>query len=304
MNDIGPTDQTVLVTGGAGFIGSHVVDALVSDNEVRAIDNLSTGKRGNVHPEATLIEGDIRDSERLHNAMEGVDIVFHQAAQVSVARSVETPQESFSVNTAPSLAVLEHARKQGCRVVIASSCAIYGDPTTTPISESDPKDPQSPYGVEKLTVDRYTRLYHELYDVEAIALRYFNVYGPRQSGGDYSGVIGIFKDQATSGEPLTVEGDGTQTRDFIHVDDVVRANLLAAETEAVGEVYNVGTGTTVTIKGLAELIRECSGADVPIQHVAGRDGDIEESQADISKIREHMGFAPTVSLTDGLESLF
>ena len=303
MTDTGPTDQTVLVTGGAGFIGSHLVDSLVADNDVRVIDDLSTGKRENVHPDATLIEADLRNSDALLDALDGVDVVFHQAAQVSVQRSVESPRKSFSTNTVPSLEILDHARERGFRVVIASSCAIYGDPIDTPIDESHRTEPQSPYGLEKLTVDRYARLYHELYGVESIALRYFNVYGPRQSGGDYSGVIGIFNRQAMADEPLTVEGDGRQTRDFVHVDDVVRANLLAAETEAVGEAYNVGTGTTVTIKGLAELINDLSGTDASIQHVDGREGDIEESQADVSKIRNRMGFEPTIDLADGLELL-
>ena len=303
MSDIGPTDQTVLVTGGAGFIGSHLVDSLVVDNDVRVIDDLSTGKRDDVHPDATLIEADVRDEEALLTALDGVDVVFHQAAQVSVTRSVESPRESFSTNTTPSLTILDFAREHGFRVVIASSCAIYGDPDTTPIAESHRTDPRSPYGLEKLTVDRYARLYHDLYGVESVALRYFNVYGPRQSGGDYSGVISIFERQAMVDEPLTVEGDGSQTRDFVHVDDVVRANLLAAETEAVGEAYNVGTGSTITIKELAALIRDLSGTSAPIQHVEGREGDIEESQADISKIRTRMGFEPTIELADGLEML-
>lgn len=303
MSDIGPTDQTVLVTGGAGFIGSHLVDSLVVDNDVRVIDDLSTGKRDNVHPDATLIEADVRDEDALLTALDGVDVVFHQAAQVSVTRSVESPRESFSTNTTPSLTILDRAREHGFRVVIASSCAIYGDPDTTPIAESHRTDPRSPYGLEKLTVDRYVRLYHDLYGVESVALRYFNVYGPRQSGGDYSGVISIFKRQAMADEPLTVEGDGSQTRDFVHVDDVVRANLLAAETEAVGEAYNVGTGSTITIKELAALIRDLSGTSAPIQHVEGREGDIEKSQADISKIRTRMGFEPTIELARGLEML-
>jgi len=304
MSKHGPKNKTVLVTGGAGFIGSHLVDSLVPNNEVRVLDNFSTGSHENLNSEAEVIETDLRNEKATENALQDVDLVFHQAAQVSVTRSIEQPQESFSNNLAATLNILEQARTNDFRVVLASSCAIYGDPEETPVPESHPKDPQSPYGLEKLTVDRYARLYHDLYDVETVALRYFNVYGPRQSGGDYSGVISIFKRQAENDEPLTVEGDGEQTRDFVHVDDVVRANLLAAETDRVGEAYNVGTGSTVTIRELAEQIRAVSGSDSDICHVDGRDGDIERSQADIGRIRSRMRFESKISLTEGLQSLF
>lgn len=304
MSEVGPQDETVLVTGGAGFIGSHLVDRLVLNNEVRVLDNFSTGSHTNLNPEAELIETDLRNEAATERALQDVDVVFHQAAQVSVTRSVEQPQESFSNNLAATLNILEQARTNDFRVVLASSCAIYGEPEETPIDELDPKDPTSPYGLEKLTVDRYARLYHDLYDVETVALRYFNVYGPRQSGGDYSGVISIFKEQAENDEPLTVEGDGDQTRDFVYIDDIVHANLLAAETDHVGAAYNVGTGTTVTIRELAEQIRDVSGSNSEIKHVEEREGDIERSQADIGRIRNRMGYEPTVSLSEGLHSLF
>jgi UDP-glucose 4-epimerase len=303
MNELGPTNQTILVTGGAGFIGSHLVDSLVSDNRVRVIDNFSTGSQNNINPEAEVIEADLRNEDATANALENVDLVFHQAAQVSVTRSIERPEESFSNNLAATLNILEQARNKDFRVVLASSCAIYGDPKQTPISESDKKDPQSPYGLEKLTVDRYARLYHEIYNTETVALRYFNVYGPRQSGGDYSGVISIFKQQAENDQSLTVEGDGKQTRDFVHVDDVVRANLLAAETDHVGAAYNVGTGSTVTIRKLAEQIKNISGSNSDIRHVEQREGDIRQSQADIERIQDQLGFEPTISLAEGLRSL-
>lgn len=303
MNELGPTNQTILVTGGAGFIGSHLVDSLVSDNRVRVIDNFSTGSQNNINPEAEVIEADLRNEDATANALENVDLVFHQAAQVSVTRSIERPEESFSNNLAATLNILEQARNKDFRVVLASSCAIYGDPKETPISESDKKDPQSPYGLEKLTVDRYARLYHEIYNTETVALRYFNVYGPRQSGGDYSGVISIFKQQAENDQSLTVEGDGKQTRDFVHVDDVVRANLLAAETDYVGAAYNVGTGSTVTIRKLAEQIKNISGSNSDIRHVEQREGDIRQSQADIERIQDQLGFEPTISLAEGLRSL-
>ena len=298
-----PTGKTVLVTGGAGFIGSSIVDALVADNDVRVLDNLTGGQRGRVHPDATFIEGDLRDDETVARAMADVDLVFHEAALVSVAESVEAPLASHDINVDGTLAVLEAARDTGARVVLASSAAIYGHPEYTPIDEEHPTDPSSPYGLEKLTVDEYARLYHELYDLETVALRYFNVYGPGQAAGDYSAVISVFLDQARAGEPITVNGDGTQTRDFVHISDVVRANLLAAETDAVGEAFNVGTGETVTIRELAETIRDVVGSDSEIVHRDPRPGDIDQSQADISKIETQLGYKPTMSLTDGLSTL-
>jgi len=293
-------DKTVLVTGGAGFVGSHIADAHLPDNEVRILDNFSSGTRANVPEAATVIEGDIRDDDALAEAMDGIDIVFHQAAIVSVARSVEEPTTSNAVNEQGTLAVLEEARRQDARVVFASSAAIYGAPETLPITEDEPKDPSSPYGLEKLTSDHYCRLYADLYDLPTVALRYFNIYGPRQSGGDYAGVIKAFNDQARDGGPLTVHGDGEQTRDFVNVADVVQANVLAASTDATGEAFNVGTGSRTTIRRLAEIIRDEVDPTAEITHVDARDGDIRHSAADISKARERLGLEPTISLADGL----
>lgn len=298
-----PTSKTVLVTGGAGFVGSHLVDALVRENDVRILDDLSTGKRSNVNDDATLIEGDIRDSETLRRATEDVDLIFHEAGVVSVQQSVEDPIQANEVNLDATLALLERARELDARVVLASSCAIYGQPTEIPVSEDEPFSPSSPYGLQKSALDHYARLYEELYGLETVALRYFNIYGPRQSSGDYSGVISIFKRQATNGEPITVDGDGEQTRDFVHVDDVVRANLLAATTDHVGEAYNVGTGASVTIKELAETIRDVSGSSSDVVHTDPRQGDIAESKADISKARDKLGYEPTIPLDEGISSL-
>lgn len=303
MTTRGPSNQTVLVTGGAGFIGSHLVDRLIQSNEVRVLDNLSTGSRTNPPADAELVVGDVRDTELLSELTQDIDIVFHQAAQVSVQRSIEDPSESFSTNLEPTVELLELARKRGFRVVVASSCAIYGDPVYTPIDEEHRTSPNSPYGLEKLTLDRYTQLYNDLYDVETVALRYFNVYGPRQSASDYSGVIGIFREQAANGDDLTVEGDGQQTRDFIHVDDVIQANMYAAETKETGHAYNVGTGSATSIQELAETVQSLSESTPDIAHVEGRTGDIAESRADITKIQDKMGFEPDVSLREGLRSL-
>ena len=295
--------RTVLVTGGAGFIGSHIVDELVGANDVRVLDDLSTGQEGHLHPDATLVRGDVCDPTALAEAMDGVDLVFHEAANASVARSVDDPVASHRVNTAGTLGLFERARAVDARVVMASSTAIYGDPTEIPVTEDEPTTPQSPYGVEKLTGDHYARVYHDLYGLETVALRYFNVYGPRQAGGDYSGVITTFLEQACAGQDITVEGDGSQIRDFVHVSDVVRVNLLAAATDAVGEAYNVGTGRSVSILELAELVRDLSGSRSEIVHVDERPGDIRASRADISKAKASLGFEPTVSLREGLAGL-
>jgi UDP-glucose 4-epimerase len=303
MPDYELSGKTVLVTGGAGFIGSHIVDAVADRNDVRVLDSLSTGSRDRLPPEAELVEGDIRDRETLETAMEGVDVVFHKAAMVSVPASVEQPVACHEVNGTATLTLLEAARANDSRVVFASSAAIYGHPDGVPISETAPKRPASPYGLEKLTGDYYTRIYADRYGLDTVSLRYFNVYGPRQTGGQYSGVISTFLDQARSGDPITVEGDGEQTRDFVHVDDVVQANLRAATTASTGTSYNIGTGSKVSIRELAETIKRVTDTDSEIVHTDPRPGDIERSEADITKAREGLGYMPTVTLEDGLSQL-
>lgn len=302
--DIGPRGESILVTGGGGFIGSHIVDALVEDNEVRVLDDFSSGFRSNVHPGATVFEGSIRDETTVAEAMDGIDLVFHQAAMVSVDRSVELPKRSHDVNASATVGILDRARREDARVVLASSAAIYGAPQSIPIPESHPKEPLSPYGMDKLFADRYARFYHDQYGLETAALRYFNAYGPRQVADDYSGVVSIFLEQARNDEPITVEGDGSQTRDFVHVSDIVRANLLAASANVGGKAYNVGTGNSVSVLELAETIRSVAGSDAEIVHRDPRPNDIERSRADISKIEAELGYEPTMSLSDGLRTLF
>ena len=303
MSDPHPRGRTVLVTGGAGFIGSHVAEALVPDNDVRVLDDLSTGDPSRVPDGARMIRGDVRDRGVLARAMSDVDVVFHQAAMVSVERSVEDPTESQGINAAATLDLLEVARNVGARVVIASSAAIYGHPDSVPVDESEPKEPASPYGVDKLAADHYARLYADLYGLPTVALRYFNVYGSGHSGGSYSGVIDVFTEQARAGRPITVHGDGSQTRDFVHVSDVVAANLLAATTDHVGEAFNVGTGRSVTIRELAELVRAAVGSDSEIVHTDPRAGDVDRSRADVSKARDRLGFSPTTDVEEGIRSL-
>jgi UDP-glucose 4-epimerase len=291
---------SVLVTGGAGFIGSHIADMVVDHADVRILDDLSRGSRDHVPDQATLIEGDIRDEDTVERAMDGIDFLFHEAGLVSVPESLERPMDCHEINGTATVRLLEAGRRNDSRVVIASSAAIYGHPGHVPVPEDASKDPQSPYGIEKLSADHYVQTYAAQYDLDAVALRYFNVYGPRQSGGQYSGVISTFVDQARSGGPITVEGDGEQTRDFIHVDDVVDANLRAATIDSAETAFNVGTGTSVTINELAETVRDIVDANVPITHVDPRPGDIRHSKADISRARRELDFDPSIQLADGL----
>ncbi|MDQ2074395.1 NAD-dependent epimerase/dehydratase family protein [Haloarcula sp. H-GB4] len=292
----------VLVTGGGGFIGSHLTSALAVENEVRVLDDFSTGRRANLPKDVTVIEGDIRDKGTVDEAMDDIDIVFHQAAMVSVPKSIEHPVDCHELNGSATVTVFDCARRQDARVVLASSAAVYGNPDTMPIKEEEPADPRTPYGIEKHLGEQYAQFYTERYGLPTVPLRYFNVYGPRGLDGEYAGVIGTFIRQAQAGNPLTVEGDGKQTRDFVHVDDIVRANLLAATTDAIGKPFNVGTGQSISIKELAETVRDVVGANVEIKHVPERTNDIRESEADLSDARTLLGYEPTVSLAKGLET--
>ncbi len=297
-------DQTVLITGGAGFVGSHLADSLVEapNTTVRVLDSLTTGSRTDVPSGARFIEGDIRDRTTLETATRDVDIIFHLAATVSVDISVDKPIPTHETNCSGTLSLLECARKADARVVLASSAAVYGQPETVPITEAVPLEPTSPYGVQKLAADHYARLYNDLYDLPTVALRYFNIYGPRQQG-PYSGVISTFLEQARAGEPITVQGDGGQTRDFVHVDDVVSANLQAATTNHTGEAFNIATGETTSIERLATLIARVVDTDSPVVYREPRPGDIRHSHADISKATTQLNFTPRRSLESGINDL-
>lgn len=295
--------QTVLVTGGAGFIGGHLVASLAADNDVRVLDDLSAGSADRVSAGATLIRGDVRDGAAVEEAMEGVDVAYHLAAVVDVARSVEDPVGSHSVNVDGTLTVLEAARRTSTRVVLASSAAIYGAPESIPVHEDARTEPVSPYGLDKLAVDRYGALYHDLYGLPTVRLRPFNVYGPGQHSGAYSGVIGVFLDQGLAGEPITVHGDGTQTRDFVHVSDVVRAFEAAGATDHVGDAFNVGTGESVSIREVAETVRRVTGGRSEIRHTDPREGDVDHSRADVSRAEALLGYEPRVGLDEGLRTV-
>lgn len=296
-------DRTILVTGGAGFIGSHIADALAVQNDVRILDNFSAGKEQNLPADTTLIRGDLGNNEVLESAMNDVDIVFHKAALISVARSIREPITTTRINVESTVRLLEHARQADARVVFASSAAVYGQPDHIPISESHQTRPTSPYGISKLSAEQYLRVYAERYGLPTISLRYFNVYGPRQTGGDYSGVISVFMDQACDGKPLTVHGNGEQTRDFIHVYDVVKANMLAATSDTTGIAYNVGTGQSVTIAELANYVKNVTGSDSRIEYGEPRVSDIKQSCADTTAIQNELGFESTITLEEGLSSL-
>jgi UDP-glucose 4-epimerase len=300
-----------LVTGGAGFIGSHLTNALIRQGaHVSVIDNLSTGKEANLAdagPDVDLVVGDIRDQALVRRLVQDVDVVFHQAAIVSVPLSVEQPLESDAVNAAGTLGVLDAAREAGCRrVVLASSSAVYGDDPELPKRESSPFQPLSPYAVQKMTGEYYAGLYSRLFGLETACLRYFNVFGPRQDpSSPYSGVISIFMDRAASGRAPVIYGDGEQTRDFVFVQDVVSANLRAAtKAGAVGKAFNIGTGSAITINRLWQQVAKLGGIEMPPEYREPRDGDIRHSVAAIDQAREDLGFHPATPFKEGLAKTY
>lgn len=309
-----------LVTGGAGFIGSHLVHALLEQGAfVRVLDNFSTGKRENLaglearfggsRPALSstegfqVQEGDVRDPAAVASALEGVEVVFHEAAFISVPESMEKPQECFEVNVAATVSLFDAARRAGVRrVVIASSAAVYGTSDACPLQESTPTQSLSPYAASKRTGEIYAQLYTQAFGLEVVALRYFNVYGPRQRPDSmYAAAVPIFIRRLLDGQPVTVFGDGGQTRDLIHVRDVVRANLIAAEhPDAPGQVFNVCTGQETRLLDLLEVLyRLFPGAPQPI-FTTPRPGDIYRSVGSPVFTAQTIGFRAQVSLADGL----
>lgn len=297
-----------LVTGGAGFIGSHIAEALIHrGDEVRVLDDLSTGKRENLAAIAgkiEFIEGDIRDLPTCRRAVAGVRTVFHEAALASVVRSVADPVLNDAINVRGTLNMLVAARDAGVRsLVLASSSAVYGDDPATPKVEGREGKPLSPYGVSKFVDEKYGQVYHALHGLDAVALRYFNVFGPRQDPhSEYSAVIPLFISKMLRGERPTIYGDGEQSRDFIFVGDVVRANLAAADSAAAaGEAINVACGAATTINGLLAAVNAALGTALEAVYAPARPGDILHSTADISKARRLLGFAPGLSFSGGLK---
>ena len=292
-----------LVTGGAGFIGSHLVDLLLAKGcEVVVIDNLATGRLSQVPQEVFFIQGDVGDSQLLAKALPGCDVVFHLAAVSSVQDSLDRPIEVHNTNLTATLALLEASvRHKVPRFVFSSSAAVYGDGGGEPAREDMAPKPMSHYAVQKLASEHYCQVYHRLHGLETVCLRYFNVYGPRQrADSPYSGVIAKFIDAARAGRPITIFGDGEQTRDFCHVKDVALANFLSATQDATnisGEVFNVGTGRSTSVNDLARLVGDAFTFDrIPTAHLESRCGEIRYSQAVVDKIRRQMGWKNSVYL--------
>lgn len=286
--------MNILVTGGAGFIGSNLVDSLVNEHKVTVLDNLTSGK--NVNPKSVLMVGDVRNWRRTGSAMKEIDVVFHLAASVGNKRSIDNPVQDAEVNALGTLNVLEEARKQGVKkVIISSSAGIFGELKTMPIREDHPCEPDSPYGCSKLYEEKIALAYGKLYELEVVCLRYFNVYGPNQRYDGYGNVIPIFVQRKLNGEPLVIYGDGEQTRDFVHVSDVVQANIKAMAKGVTG-VFNIASGKSVTINQLAGWISD------NVKHTAERPGDVRDSLADISLAVERFGYAPTVNLEMGVKN--
>ena len=296
----------ILVTGGAGFIGSHLAERLLREgHEVRILDSFATGRRSNLDAldGVELVEGDIQSYERAHTAVLGCDYVLHQAALPSVPRSIQDPLTSAAVNTTGTLNVLLAARDAGVRrVVFASSSSVYGASTALPKLEEMPALPISPYAVSKLAAESYCRVFSQVYSLECVALRYFNVFGPRQDPqSQYAAVVPRFITAALQGQRPVVFGDGEQSRDFTYIDNVVDANLLALTApDAVGEVFNVACGERYTLNALLTLVGEVAGVEIDPEYREPRPGDVLHSQAGIDKARRLLGFAPAVGFADGV----
>lgn len=297
----------VLVTGGAGFIGSHSVEALLeSGARVTVYDDFSSGKRSNLprHERLCVIEGDVRDAGAVERALGGISHVLHLAAQVSVRASVADPAGSATHNVTGFLNVANAVRNaSGVRLVYASSAAVYGVPRMLPLDESCACEPTSPYGLEKLIDDQYANLFRALYGMSALGLRYFNVYGPRQDpASPYAGVISRFADSLRQGDVLTVFGDGKQTRDFVFVRDVARANVCALRSTYTG-VLNIGTGRSVTLLELIDALATCAGRTPQVRFDPPAAGDIRDSAMRAERMHEVLGLAHPTTLVDGLRTL-
>lgn len=304
-----PSIDKVLVTGGCGFIGSHIVDELLYRGySVSVLDNLSTGQEDNIAGLLSKISfhhGDISDLDFVTKVVRDYDAIIHEAALVSVTRSVENPQLTNSVNVDGTVNLLKAAADSGVRkFVYASSSSVYGETPTLPKEESMSTLPVSPYGVSKLAAENYCRTFANVYGLNSVSLRYFNVYGPKQKYGPYSGVIPTFIKQVLDGKAPVIFGDGGQTRDFTFVADVVRANILSLEKDVQpGSVYNIACGKTITINRLAELIIEILGKKITPVHAQKRMGDIRASYADISKASRDLGYEPKVGIEQGLRNV-
>ncbi|NWF95438.1 MAG: SDR family oxidoreductase [Candidatus Thorarchaeota archaeon] len=299
---------TALVTGGAGFIGSHLVDRLLDIGlAVRVLDDMSNGHETNIERSRQragfeLVVGDVRSQETVESATRNIDVVFHEAAKVSVMHSARDPRLYFDVNVMGTLNLLEACRRNDVRKFVqASSSSVYGNTPVLPKSEVMPTSPMSPYAVTKLTQETLALSFCHTYGLNTTALRYFNVYGPRQRGGSYAGVISIFISRALAGDPLPIEGDGMQSRDFTYVSDAVQANILAAASAiSKGRVYNVGGGGRITIEKLADAVISHTQSKSTKVFGPRRLGDVQDSLADLKRIEAELGYKPAVDIMKGL----
>ena len=300
---------TALVTGVAGFVGSSLADALVDRGyTVRGLDNFTTGNQCNLdslvnQPEFSFAEGDIRDADTVADTLDGVDYVFHQAAVSSVPRSVEDPVTSTDVNCTGTATVLNEARKADVdTVVVASSSSVYGLSETLPKVETMVEQPESPYALSKYYSEKLALQFSELYDINTVALRYFNIFGPKQDpNGEYAAVIPKFIELMLNGERPVIYGDGEQSRDFVYIDNVTQANVLAAEGDSTGIAVNVGCGDRITITELVDRINNVLGTDIEPIYDDPRPGDVRHSMADISSAREALGYEVDIEFQDGLK---
>ena len=304
-----------LVTGGAGFIGSHIVQTLLEQGQqVRVLDNFSTGKRENIEElrrqfnenQLEIIEGDIRDASSLQQAARGVEVIFHEAAFVSVPQSMDEPQACFDVNIAGTSLLFDAARRAGVRrAVVASSAAVYGESEALPLIEETPLQPKSPYAVSKRVDEMYAELFTGAFGFDVVALRYFNVYGPRQRPDSmYAAAVPIFARRLLDQKPVTVFGDGGQTRDLINVHDIVRANLIASQhPNAAGKIFNICTGVETRLLDLLDVMYELLPNSPPHVHATPRAGDIYRSVGSPQKAADVIGFQAQVSLVDGLKEV-
>jgi UDP-N-acetylglucosamine/UDP-N-acetyl-alpha-D-glucosaminouronate 4-epimerase len=298
--------QRVLVTGGAGFIGSNLARALLEGGDsVRVLDNFSTGNRANLAGvDVEIVEGELRSYERVHNAVRGVEVVYHLGALGSVPRSVQDPLTSSAVNVEGTLNVLLAARDEGVRrVVFSSSSSVYGPRTELPVTEDLPPDPISPYGVAKMAAERYCVSFSRVYEsFESVVVRYFNVFGPRQSPhSQYAAMVPLFITAIAAGDPVTIYGDGEQSRDFTYIANVVDGTIRAAGAGAAnGRIFNLAASSPTTVNDVADLIGRILGKPVERQFAPPRAGDIRDSWADVSAAREAFGYETTVGLEEGL----
>lgn len=293
-----------LVTGGAGFIGSNLVELLLGEgHEVVVLDDISSGYEENLHPDAEFVRGDVSVPGAAASAAAGCDVVFHLAASVGNTRSIDDPVRDSQVNVIGTLNVLEAARAEGIsRIVFSSSAGIFGELKTLPITEDHPQDPDSPYGASKLAAEKMCLVYNKLYGMRNVCLRYFNVYGVRQRFDAYGNVIPIFAERMIRGQEVLIFGDGEQTRDFVHVADVARANYLAGTSVSAAGSFNVGSATRISINDLARVMAEAIGTPVNVVHGDPRPGDVRDSLAAVDAAAAAFGFAPSVDLVDGLRT--